>query len=142
MVTAYMVMFEVDDLDGRMAELAAGGVRTVWSGDLGGIRGRHLHPADIGGAIVSLDEPQPQGSWYWAGPDWTAHVDNAVVTAIAGYTIAVDDPKTVGTRWSHFALQHGVRFIDGSASQIDLVATDRDAVGQALVIDQVKVQLV
>ncbi len=43
-VTAYMVMFEVDDLDERMAALDAAGVRIVWSGDLATIRGRHLHP--------------------------------------------------------------------------------------------------
>lgn len=141
-VTAYMVMFEVDDLDARMGALSTAGVRTVWSGDLAGIRGRHLHPADIGGAIVSLDEPRPHGSWYWAGPHWSAHGDNAVVTAIAGYTIAVDDPATVNARWSQLGLNHAVRFVDGSASQIDLVATDRNTVGQAVGIDQVSVRLV
>ena len=141
-VTAYMVMFEVDDLDRRMAALAAGGVRTVWSGDHVAIRGRHLHPADIGGAIVSLDEPRPQGSWHWAGPDWSAHTDNAVVTAIAGYTIAVDDTATVTARWSQLGLDHAVRFGDGSASQIDLVATDRNAVGRAVSVDHVNLRLV
>jgi len=65
-VTAYMVMFEVDDLDTRMAALSAAGVRNVWSGDLPSIRGRHLHPADLGGAIVSIDQPDPLGSWHWA----------------------------------------------------------------------------
>ena len=60
-VTAYMVMFEVDDLDARMAALAAAGVRTVWSGDHPKIRGRHLHPADIGGAIVEPRRDQAIG---------------------------------------------------------------------------------
>ena len=141
-VTAYMVMFEVDDLDRRMASLAAAGVRTVWSGDNARIRGRHLHPADIGGAIVSLDEPQPPGSWHWAGPGWRAHSDNAVVAAIAGYTIAVDDPATVTARWSQLGLNHGVRFVDGSVSQIDLVATHRNAVGRTVSVDQVNLYLV
>ncbi|HEY4609664.1 MAG TPA: VOC family protein, partial [Ilumatobacteraceae bacterium] len=58
-VTAYMVMFEVDDLDRRMAELGDAQVRNVWSGDYPSIRGRHLHPGDIGGAIVSLDQTDP-----------------------------------------------------------------------------------
>ena len=75
-VTAYMVMFEVDDLDARMSALDRAQVRTVWSGDYPTIRGRHLHPGDIGGAIVSLDQPEPLGSWLWAGPAWTAHTDN------------------------------------------------------------------
>jgi hypothetical protein len=140
--TAYMVMFEVDDLDARMARLAAAGVRTVWSGDHPKVRGRHLHPADVGGAIVSLDETNPQGSWYWAGPTWTAHTDNAVVTGIAGYTIAVDNPATVSARWSNFGLNHGVRFVDGNASTIELVATHRDEVGRGVTIDQVNLRLV
>jgi len=140
--TAYMVMFEVDDLDQRMATLAAAGVRTVWSGDHGTIRGRHLHPGDIGGAIVSLDETDPKGSWYWAGPSWTAHSDNSVVGAIAGYTIGVDDPATVTRLWSQFGLTTGVRFIEGTNSEIELVATDRNTLAQTVTIDQVTLRLV
>jgi hypothetical protein len=141
-VTAYMVMFEIDDLDARMAALTAAGVRTVWSGDYAGIRGRHLHPADIGGAIVSLDEATPRGSWSWAGPDWTAHTENSVVTAVAGYAIAADDPAAINTRWSRYGLNHGVRFIDGVNSEIELVAADRDTTGRTMTLDQVTVRLV
>jgi hypothetical protein len=140
--TAYMVMFEVDDLDQRMATLTAAGVRTVWSGDHGAIRGRHLHPGDIGGAIVSLDETDPKGSWYWAGPNWIAHSDNSVVGAIAGYNIAVDDPATVTRRWSQFGLTGGVRFIEGTKSEIELVATDRSTLARTVAIDQVMLRLV
>jgi hypothetical protein len=141
-VTAYMVMFEVDDLDARMAAVAAGGVRTVWSGDHELIRGRHLHPGDLGGAIVSLDETHPPGSWYWAGPNWQPNVDNAVVTAIAGFAIAVDDPASVMARWSNFGLHDRVRFVDDLTSTIELFATDRDAVGSRDTLDQITLQLV
>ena len=141
-VTAYMVMFEVDDLDARMAAVAAGGVRTVWSGDHELIRGRHLHPGDLGGAIVSLDETHPPGSWYWAGPNWQPNVDNAVVTAIAGFAIAVDDPASVMARWSNFGLHDRVRFVDDVTSTIELFATDRDAVGSRDTLDQITLQLV
>ncbi len=141
-VTAYMVMFEVDDLDFRMAALAAAGVRTVWSGDHERIRGRHLHPGDIGGAIVSLDETHPPGSWHWAGPSWTAHTDTDVVTAVAGYTIAVDDPEAVTARWSQFGLNHAVRFVIGLQSEVELAAADRNAVGLRATLDQVTLRLV
>jgi hypothetical protein len=96
----------------------------------------------MGGAIVSLDETHPAGSWYWAGPSWTAHGDNSVVTSIAGYAIAVDDPVAVAARWSQFGLLHGVRFVDGTASQIELVAADRNTVGQTVTIDQVTLRYV
>src|SRR3954447_15212578 len=141
-VTSYMVMFEVDDLDQRIAELAEAQVRTVWSGDYPMIRGRHLHPGDIGGAIVSLDETDPPGSWLWGGPAWAAHNDNSVVTSIAGYRIAVDDPKAVTTMWSIFGLLHGVAFVDGTMSTIELTATDRTDVGRTIQLDQITVRLV
>jgi hypothetical protein len=75
----YMAIYEVDDLDRREAQLAANGVRVVWRGDFDDIRGRHLHPAD-GRAIVSLDQPVPNGAWRWGGlrgrptrtPAWSA----------------------------------------------------------------------
>ena len=82
----YMAIFEVDDVDDRIGELEKAGIRTVWSIDRPDVRARHLHPRDIGGAIVSIDQPVPNGSWPWAGP-WTAHADTKVVTGIAGVTI-------------------------------------------------------
>jgi Glyoxalase-like domain len=141
-VCAYMVMFEVDDLDERLQALTDARVRTVWSGDFPTIRGRHLHPGDIGGAIVSLDQTNPPGSWLWGGPTWTPHSDNSVVSTIAGYTIAVDDPAAVTTMWSLFGLLHGVRFVEGTTSTIDLVATDRTSTGRTFTLDQVTIRLV
>ena len=51
----YMVIYEVDDLDRRVEHLSANDVRIVWSGDLPDIRGRHLHPRDVGGDLVATD---------------------------------------------------------------------------------------
>lgn len=141
-VSAYMVMFEVDDLDTRLEALTTAGIRTVWSGDFTTIRGRHLHPADLGGAIVSLDQPNPLGSWLWGGPTWTAHNDNSVVTAVAGYTIATDDPAAVTTLWSLFGLLQSVHFVEGTNSEIHLAATDRTGVGRTVTVDQVTMRLV
>lgn len=141
-VTPYMVMFEVDDLDARMSALDRAQIRTVWSGDYPTIRGRHLHPGDVGGAIVSLDQPLPLGSWLWAGPAWTAHTDNSVVSSIAGYTIATEDPAAVTTLWSLSGLSHCVRFTEGPKSEIELTATDRGNVGQLVALDQVTLRLV
>ena len=141
-VTAYMVMFEVDDLDTRMTELAEAQVRNVWSGDYPAIRGRHLHPGDIGGAIVSLDQTDPPGSWLWGGPTWRAHRDNSVVTSIAGYRIAADDPQAVTTMWSLFGLLHGVTFVGGATSTIELTATDRTDIGRTTQLDQITLRLV
>lgn len=129
----YMAIYEVDDLDRRVEHLREHDVRIVWSLDLPDIRGRHLHPRDVGGAIVSVDEPLPAGSWRWAGPDWTAHSDTSVVSGIAGVTVSAADPVAMRARWAELQLDHQVRFelagprgegLDG----VHLVATDRTRV--------------
>lgn len=98
----YMVIFQFADLDAARKRAAALGVRTVWQLDLPDISGTHLHPADTGGAIVSLDRADPPGSWRWGGPDWTGKAGNGAPGAIRGMTIEVADPPSTATRWGEF----------------------------------------
>ena len=133
--SGYMVMHEVDDLDDRLAHLSDNGIRIIWSGDHDDIRGRHLHPKDVGGAIVSLDEAIPEGSWRWAGPSWTPHRNNNVVSAIAGVTIGANDPSAMRARWDALNISTSITFVDAGprgegVDQVDLVATDRSKVGE------------
>jgi hypothetical protein len=142
----YMAIFEVDDLDDRLTLLDKLGIRVVWSADLPDIRGRHLHPRDLGGAIVSIDQPVPNGSWRWGGP-WTAHGDNAVVTAIAGVTISAADPAAMRSRWSDAGVDHAVRFVAAGErgeglDGVDLVAADRSRAGESAVVGGVEFRLV
>lgn len=143
----YMVIHEVDDLDRRVEHLTARDVRVVWGIDLPDIRGRHLHPRDVGGALVSIDEPQPPGSWRWAGPDWVAHHDNSVVSGIAGVTVSSADPAVAAARWNELGLATSVRFapagprgdgVDG----LDLVTTDRSRAGESFDCCGVTIRLV
>src|SRR3989441_3727031 len=66
----YMVILQTADLRADRARLAALGVRIVWQAELDDIATVHLHPRDLGGAIVSLDQPVPPESWRWGGPEW------------------------------------------------------------------------
>src|SRR2546425_11952165 len=66
----YMVILQTADLRADRARLAALGVRIVWQVELDDIATVHLHPRDLGGAIVSLDQPVPPESWRWGGPEW------------------------------------------------------------------------
>jgi hypothetical protein len=95
----YMVMFDVRDLAGARARAASLGVRVVWEVDLPDISGTHLHPGDIGGAIVSIDRPEPEASWRWGGPDWTGHAGEGAPLRIVGATITVPEPDAVAARW-------------------------------------------
>jgi len=130
----YMAIYEVDDLDRRISLLGEHDVRIVWAGDFPTIRGRHLHPRDVGGALVSIDQPAPQGSWTWAGPDWQPH-QSSVVAGIAGVTVAAIDPEAMATRWRDLELDTAVRFVEAGPrgegiDEVDLVAADRSRVGE------------
>jgi hypothetical protein len=96
----YMVMVQSDDLDADCARLDNLGVRIVWGIDLDDIRGRHLHPRDIGGAILSLDEPVPSSAWRWAGPEWRDKVKTDVVEEITAVELQCEDPGAMARRWA------------------------------------------
>lgn len=102
--TGYMALFEVDDLDARMAHLGGLGVRTVWSGDFRPIRGRHLHPKDTGGTLVSLDQPDSVGAWHWGGPTWREHAPSATASAINGIELSCPDPVGCAARWAELGI--------------------------------------
>jgi hypothetical protein len=95
----YMVIFDLQDLAGARERSAALGVRVVWQIDLPDISGTHLHPADMSGAIVSLDRSEPYGTWRWGGPQWTGRTGEGAAGRLAGITVAVGDPAAVAARW-------------------------------------------
>ena len=64
-----MVILEVDDLAPLREQFADHGARIVYEAVADGIVGLHLHPADVGGAILSVDRADTWGEWPWAGPD-------------------------------------------------------------------------
>jgi hypothetical protein len=120
----YMVMFDLEDLAGARARADASAIRVVWQIDLPDISGTHLHPADIGGAIVSIDGSRPYGSWRWGGPEWTGKLGVGAPGALAGVVLAVAEPATVAARWA----------------QVLGVALDGD--GQTLALDDGEVHFV
>jgi len=129
----YMVILQSERLDEDRRRLDALGVRVVWKADLDDIRGTHLHPADVGGAILSIDDARPAASWRWAGPGWERHVREDVARATAGVELAAPDPEPLAARWSkvldlpvtrpaparlEIALAPGVlRFVRGAAER-------------------------
>lgn len=126
----YMALFDLEDLDGARLRARQSGVRVVWQIDLPDISGTHLHPADMRGAIVSLDRSEPYGSWRWGGPQWTGRKDRGAPGRLAGITIAVADPLAVAERWAHVL---GVS-VDGAREP--LLRLDGGEVGFAAVDDE------
>ena len=109
--SGYMALFEVDDLDSRMDHLARIGVRTVWKGDFLQIRGRHLHPKDTGGTLVSLDQPERVGAWHWGGPHWHDHPPSGVAGEMTGITLSSADPGRCAARWSELGIDFCATFV-------------------------------
>jgi hypothetical protein len=72
------------------------GIRRVWNVDLPDISASHLHPADIGGAIVSVDEPRPAGSWRWGGPGWR---DRSAPGRFTHAVLETPDPDALAQKW-------------------------------------------
>lgn len=96
----YMAMLQVEDLAAARKRARHLGIREVFEVKLDDIAEAHLHPADIGGAIVSVSEPRPAASWRWGGPGWQRRSASGNVR---GLTVAVADAGEVGSRWREVA---------------------------------------
>ena len=97
----YMVIVQTEDLAAARERMRREQVRIVFehTHPAGHTATIHLHPSDVGGAILSLDESKPAASWDWAGPEWQRHVKAGVVTALVGATLASDDPAGLAAHW-------------------------------------------
>lgn len=141
----YMLLFEVGDVAAARERAAAAGVRSVWGIDLDDIAATHLHPADMGGAIVSVDQPVPPGAWRWGGPGWE---ERAVPGAVLGATVELPDAEAARARWTEVlgAVPPGVRFEEATAdrgvTELDLALGGRaGAGGAAITIGGVRLRL-
>ena len=142
----YMVMVQSQDSDADRRRAAELGVRVAWHIDLDDIRGTHLHPRDLGGALLSLDAALPPASWRWAGPDWQRRVNEDVTRELVGVEMQCAERDAVAERWAalldrtlaegpsdtlQIALDRGVlRFALGAPGTdgviaIDVAVTDR-----------------
>ncbi len=96
----YMVIFQTGDIGATHARVDELGIRVVWEVALPDASAIHLHPRDIGAAIVSLDMMTPPASWRWAGPGWETRTRSDVVKRIAGVELQAADPAALAERWS------------------------------------------
>jgi hypothetical protein len=95
----YMVIVQTDDLARDRRRLAALGVRIVWQIELPDAQTIHLHPRDVGAAILSLDQmPEPE-SWRWGGPSWRSFVKTDVTRALVGAELQSHQPAALAARW-------------------------------------------
>ena len=95
----YMLIVQVDDLASERRRVERLGARIVWTADHETASAIHLHPKDVGGAILSLDEMRPPESWLWAGPDWPSRRAEAARTISSAQLFAAE-PAALQRRWT------------------------------------------
>jgi hypothetical protein len=98
--SGYMVLLQTDNFAREKARWADLGVRTIWNTELDNITAAHLHPKDVGGAIVSVDEPRPAASWRWGGPEWQQQPGRTEGQKILGLTLQAPDAEAMAMRWA------------------------------------------
>jgi hypothetical protein len=133
----YMVILQCEELEKQRRRVEELGVRVVWETSFEDIATIHLHPRDVGAAIVSLDEARPPESWRWAGPGWETKLRTEVVRGIIGAELQSPDPAKLAARWSQVLACPARRVSDG-VHEIALeggrlrFVTDRDGRGEGL----------
>lgn len=143
----YMVIFQTTaDLDSVRSGAEELDVRIVFEAPGGNvddgtaIHGIHFHPADVGGAIVSIDRCDNDAEWAWAGPSWRDHVRTDVVSALTGLTIETPDPSGTATKWAQLlgadsdsadsdSADSGPAVVHVDGAEIRFVEGDRGVVG-------------
>ncbi len=102
----YMLIMQCEDAKAERERIVGQGVRAVWQTDDDEVQATHFHPADVPGAILSIDTMRPgedwhdeYGYWRWAGDDWRKHVNTSKVQAMTGVDIQSDNPIAVAARW-------------------------------------------
>jgi catechol 2,3-dioxygenase-like lactoylglutathione lyase family enzyme len=165
----YMLILQVDDLDAARARVDALGIRIAYDEPPASHHGVeaaaiHLHPADTGGAIISLDRMDPVDGWAWAGRAWRGHVHTNVVERIVGVELRSSDVEAVATRfatlvdrpcsigdageWTIGLEDSIVRVVEGPSGErdqltaVEMLATDRSTVGAVYVIAGTEIRLV
>ncbi len=95
----YMVIIQVDDYEEAKNNVKENEVTVVWESEHPEARAIHLHPKQMGGAIVSLDWMNPKESWKWAGPSWGDFVNTSTVQRFVGVEIQSNDPEDMKDKW-------------------------------------------
>ena len=94
----YMIIIQVDDFEISKGLVEKKNIGVVWKTDLPEAKAMHLHPKQMGGAILSLDWMNPKESWKWAGPNWEKNISGSL-KGIDGVEIQSDNPELMQETW-------------------------------------------
>ena len=99
----YMVIVDSLDLEKERKRLETAELDIVWyeNRKTDGIHGQslHLHPKQVGGAILSIDNMNPASSWLWAGREWKKDINKSLVSHFSGVNICSPNPDNLLSNW-------------------------------------------
>ncbi len=98
--SGYMVIIQVNNFEEYQDRVRNKKIRVVHESNFDEAKAIHLHPKQMGGAILSLDWMNPFESWKWAGPNWEKHVNTSLVKGLKGVQIESKDPKKMMEIWN------------------------------------------
>ena len=114
----YMVIIQVDDFLAAKQSVKENDITVVWESDHPEARAIHLHPKQMGGAILSLDWMDPKESWKWAGPNWDKFVNTSLVNRFVGVEIQAENPEDMKNTWQSVLNLKGER-VTGNQINLD-----------------------
>jgi len=109
----YMVIIQVEDFESTKKRVEDNNMRVVYESEDPKARAIHLHPKDVGGAILSLDFMDPESSWKWAGESWKSKINNDVVEELNGVFIQSENPENMLQKWEAALGIKGTKEIEG-----------------------------
>ena len=99
----YMVIVDVDDFEREQKRVESSGIEIVWHGNRNeeeiNARTIHLHPKQVGAAILSIDHMNPKKAWLWAGTNWEKDINKNLVDVLSGVVLQSDDPEQLCMQW-------------------------------------------
>ncbi len=99
----YMVIVDTIDLSEEKKRLEKEKLEIVWyeNRKSKGVHGQslHLHPKQVGGAILSIDSMNPPSSWLWAGTEWEKNINKSLVSHLSSVNIASPQPNSLLASW-------------------------------------------
>jgi hypothetical protein len=128
----YMVIVDTVDLEKEKERLEKAGMTIVWyeNRKFDDIHGQslHLHPKQVGGAILSIDNMNPLSSWLWAGTEWEKDINKSLVSHISGVSVCSPNPNNLLSNWEKALGRKrstGGNSIDLSGSSINFVINNQ-----------------
>ncbi|HVI32408.1 VOC family protein [Phenylobacterium sp.] len=140
----YMVILHVDDGLAAREQVGRAGARVIEQADVDGVVMTHIHPKDIGGAILSVDSMPTREDWKWGGPVWREHMKTDVCARIVGAELQGENPERMAGRWGEVLAREHERSGQGWRIPLDegelRFVPIRDSRGEGLTVFDVAVR--